>query len=278
MMNGMIFILITSLILLSPLKSEEDVDRLASRVYNAYMNNKPLPVFSTMMPELTALTAYEIQASYVKKRLSRDEITGFKAGLTNEKSQNRFRVTMPVSGVLFASGIRDGNMRIDRQHSNQLMIETEIGFVVGQQIDKPVSSISKLKKRIRSVVAAIELPDLEFEDMSELKVVDIISSNVSAYAYILGEAQERKKINLSKLSLILSREGEIINSGSGSDLLGDPWEAALWLVNNTVSQGWSIQPGHILLAGAMGKMLPAKPGNYAADFDELGRIIFFISE
>ena len=145
-MNGMIFILITSLILLSPLKSEEDVDRLASRVYNAYMNNKPLPVFSTMMPELTALTAYEIQASYVKKRLSRDEITGFKAGLTNEKSQNRFRVTMPVSGVLFASGIRDGNMRIDRQHSNQLMIETEIGFVVGQQIDKPVSNISKLKK------------------------------------------------------------------------------------------------------------------------------------
>ncbi len=278
MMNGVIFILSTFLILLSPLKSEEDIDRLATRVYNAYMNNKPLPVFSTMMPELTALTAYEIQASYVKKRLSRDEITGFKAGLTNEKSQNRFRVTMPVSGVLFASGIRDANMRIDRQHSNQLMIETEIGFVVGKPIDKPVSNISKLKKRIRSVVAAIELPDLEFEDMSELKGVDIISGNVSAYAYILGESQKRKKINLSKVSLILSREGEIINSGSGSDLLGDPWEAALWLVNNTVSQGWSIQPGHILLAGAMGKMLPAKPGNYAADFDELGRITFVISE
>ncbi len=278
MVNGMIFILITFLILLSPLKSEEDIDRLATRVYNAYMNNKPLPVFSTMMPELTALTAYEVQASYVKKRLSRDEITGFKAGLTNEKSQNRFRVTMPVSGVLFASGIRDANMRIDRQHSNQLMIETEIGFVVGKPIDKPVSNISKLKKRIRSVVAAIELPDLEFEDMSELKGVDIISGNVSSYAYILGEAQERKKINLSKVSLILSREGEIINRGRGSDLLGDPWEAALWLVNNTVSQGWSIQPGHILLAGAMGNMLPAKPGNYAADFDELGRIIFVISE
>jgi len=277
-MKGMIFILITFLILLSPLKSEEDIDRLATRVYNAYLNNKPLPVFSTMRPELTALTAYEVQASYVKKRLSRDEITGFKAGLTNEKSQNRFRVTMPVSGVLFASGIRDANNRIDRQRSNQLMIETEIGFVVGKRINKPVSNISKLKKRIRSVVAAIELPDLEFEDMSELKGVDIISGNVSAYAYILGEAQKRKRINLSKVSLILSREGEIINSGSGSDLLGDPWEAALWLVNNTVSQGWSIQPGHILLAGAIGKMLPAKPGNYVADFDELGRISFIINE
>lgn len=277
-MNGIIFILITSLILFSPLKSEEDVDGLASRVYNAYMNNKPLPIFSKMMPELTALTAYEIQAIYVNKRLSGDEITGFKAGLTNEKAQDRFSVTKPVSGVLFASGIRDGNMRIHRQHSNQLMIETEIGFVVGQQINKPLSNISKLKKRIRSVVAAIELPDLEFEDMSELKGVDIISGNVSAYAYLLGEAQEWKKINLSKISLILSRDGEVINSGSGSDLLGDPWEVALWLVNNTVSQGWSIQPGHILLVGAMGKMLPAKPGNYAADFDELGRIIFVISE
>ena len=278
MMKGMIFILITFLILFSPLKSEEDIERLATRVYNAYKNNKPLPVFSTLMPELTALTAYEVQASYVKKRLSRDEITGFKAGLTNEKSQNRFGVRMPVSGVLFASGIRDTNIRIDRQHSKRLMIETEIGFVVGKPIDKPVSNISKLKRRIRSIVAAIELPDLEFEDMSELKGVDIISGNVSAYAYILGDAQKRKKINLSNVSLILSREGEIINSGSGSDLLGDPWEAALWLVNNTISQGWSIQPGHILLAGAMGKMLPAKPGNYVADFDELGRISFVINE
>ncbi len=278
MMKGMIFIFVTFPILLSSLKSEEVIERLATRVYKAHVNNKPLPVFSTMMPELTVLSAYEVQVSYVKKRLLSDEITGFKAGLTNERSQNRFRVTMPVSGVLFASGLRDAKISIDRQHSNQLMIETEIGFVVGKAIEKQLPDISKLKKRIRAIAGAIELPDLGFEDMSKLQGVDIITGNVSAYAYILGKAKDRNKINLSDVSLLLSREGEIINSGSGSDLLGDPWEAALWLVNNIVSQGWSIQPGHILLAGAMGKMLLAKPGNYVADFGELGRITFTISK
>ena len=72
----------------------------------------------------------------------------------------------------------------------------------------------------------------------------------------------------------MSRDGEVINEGSGSDILGDPWKAALWLVNNTLRQGWVLEPGHVLLTGGMGKMLPAIQGKYVADFNKLGRISF----
>ena len=128
-------------------------------------------------PDLGVVSAYEVQKSYVKRRLLNDQIKGFKAGLTNERSQNRFGVKMPVSGVLFASGKREVEVGINHKQGEQLMIEAEIGLVVENGIDQPITKISRLKKRIRAVVAAIEIPDLGFENMTELKGVDIIASN-----------------------------------------------------------------------------------------------------
>jgi 2-keto-4-pentenoate hydratase len=41
-----------------------------------------------------------------------------------------------------------------------------------------------------------------------------------------------------------------------------------------IEQGWPIEPGNILLTGALGKMLPGKPGKYVADYGSFGKIIF----
>ena len=276
MMKGMAIILLFIFFFISTGQGTENVDVMAMRVYNAYLNNDSLPVLSLLNPDLTVLSAYSVQQSYVERRLKDDKIIGFKAGLTNKNSQNRFNVNMPVSGVLFASGKREAREGIDLKPGEQLMIETEIGLVVGKLIDRPITEISQLKKRIRSVVAAIEIPDLRFENMLELKGEDIIANNVSAYACILGETENHINHDLKKISLSLWREGELINKGYGSDVLGDPWQAALWLVNNTLSQGWVLEPGQVLLTGSMGKMLPAIRGKYVADFDKLGRISFDI--
>ena len=43
-----------------------------------------------------------------------------------------------------------------------------------------------------------------------------------------------------------------------------------------IEQGWTIEPGHILLTGALGKMVPGKTGKYIADYGPLGKIAFEI--
>ena len=56
--------------------------------------------------------------------------------------------------------------------------------------------------------------------------------------------------------------------------MGDPWKAALWLVNATVRRGWTIEPGHLFSTGIIGERVEGKPGRYVADFGVLGRIAF----
>ena len=253
-----------------------NIESMAMRIYEAHLNKRPLQILSVMNPALTEISAYRVQKSYVKLRLLDEQIMGFKAGLTNVNIQKQLKINNPVSGVLFGSGNRKTETSIKLDLDEKLMLEVEIGFIIGEQINKPISQIEILKKRIKAVVPAIEITNLTFEKNSEIKGVDVIANNVSAYGCIIGRHRSHIEYDLKKILFFLWKEEELVSQGSGSDVLGDPWEAALWLVNNTVNQGWTLEPGHVLLTGSMGNILPARPGKYVADFVKLGCISFVV--
>ncbi len=54
--------------------------------------------------------------------------------------------------------------------------------------------------------------------------------------------------------------------------MGDPWKAALWLTNHILSEGRTLEPGMVLLTGALGRLVRAEEGEYTARFSELGEI------
>ena len=112
--------------------------------------------------------------------------------------------------------------------------------------------------------------------MQALKGVDIIAANVGAVAFIIGQKQNIANLDLDTLEVTLKKDGETINRGKGADALDSQWKAALWLVNRVVNQGWKIEPGHIIITGALGRMVPGTPGNYTAHWEDLGTLGFTI--
>ena len=82
--------------------------------------------------------------------------------------------------------------------------------------------------------------------------------------------------DLNAVEVTLSRDGETVNTGKGTDALGDQWQAALWLVNTTLEHGWTIEPGQLIITGALGNMIPGKSGRYIADYGDMGTIAFEI--
>ncbi len=246
----------------------------AALLFDAYAQKQPIPVLSATMPELDVKTAYAIQKAYLQKRLETDKIGGFKAGLTTPAAQERFGVNTPVTGVLFASGkIADG-ANVDSAAFRGLMLETEIGFVLGEAITQPVKDVAELQTKVRGVFPAIELPEMGFADMKQLKGVDIIAADVSAVRFIVGAEQAFSGQDLNAVTVTLTLNDEIVNTGVGSEALGDQWQAALWLVNSMIEQGWTMEPGHVLMTGALGKMIPGKPGKYVADYGTFGKVAF----
>lgn len=272
------FVLFLTGALIIPISGEEiPVYQLADILIKAHNESQKIPVLSIQYPGLDVKTAYQVQNAYVKQRLGQDRVAGFKAGLTAEFSWKRFGLKGPVAGVLFASGKRKSNSIIDKSAFKVLMMEIEIGFVVGKSIHHPLKDVVELKEHTWEVVPVIELPELGFTDMQKLKGPDIIAANIGAAQFIVGEKQKINNLDLNALQVTLKRNGEVINRGIGTDALAGQWKAALWLVNTMVKQGWKIEPGHMIITGALGRMLPGKPGSYIADFGPLGMITFNIN-
>ena len=253
-----------------------EVDSLADLLVRAHRQNQPIPLLSQRHTGLDVKTAYAVQKAYVQRRLANDRIVGFKLGLTSTAGQKRFGLKAPAAGVLLASGKRTGSPVIDRKAFGKLMIETEIGYVVRERIDRPIADVASLKQKMQAVMPVIELPDLGFADMKALKGVDIIAANVGAAQFVLGRQRQMGALDPNAVAVSLSVNGEEINRGKGSDSLGDQWLAAMRLVNTMIGQGWTIEPGHVLITGAMGKMLPGRDGRYVAEFRDLGQVRFEI--
>ncbi len=256
------------------LASGLNISNLADLLIKANRENQPIPLLSTLYPELDVETAYSVQKAYVQKRLANDEIAGFKAGLTSPEIQGRFGVKFPVAGLLFKSGEKLGSPIIDKSMFKVPMIETEIGFLIGKAITHPLKDIPELYNSIKAVMPIIELPDLAFTDMKKLKAVDIISANISSGQFIVGNDSNAKSPDLDNITVTLSLNGQVVNQGKGSDALGDQWRTALWLVNAVTKQNWKIKPGDILITGVIGKMVPGREGKYIADYGSLGKIYF----
>ena len=252
------------------------ISEMADLMLQAFDARKPFPNVSQIEPTLDIKVAFEVQKAYNQKLLARDRIAGFKGGLTTEAAQKTFGVNHPVPGVLFVSGLREGSPVIQTSDFNTLMLETEVAFVIGEPISGTVKDVAGLQKKIRGAMPSIELPNLALADMKNIKAVDIIASNVTAKQFIVGTEKKLEGMDPNQVQVVLTHNGQVVNQGKGTDALGDQWKAALWLVNIMVEQGYRIEPGHILMTGALGRMIPGKPGSYVADFGTLGKISFEI--
>jgi 2-keto-4-pentenoate hydratase len=250
------------------------ISEMVELLVKAHADGQPTPLVSQHYPELDVDAAYEIQRMYARRRLAHDGVGGLKAGLTSEANQKRMGMTAPVAAVLLASGRREGSPVIDRSAFVRTQVETEIGFVVGQPIGQPLPGLTSLKERIVAIAPAIELPDLGFADRTKLTGRDLVAANGGAAQFIVGPASPVGAVTDDRLAISLTFDGREINQWRGS--LDDQWKAALWLTNTMLVQGWTLEPGQVLIAGSLGQDAPGEAGAYVADFGKLGRISFQI--
>lgn len=270
-----IFVATVILMLVSSLAALAAPADLAIQLVRAEYERLPIPILTQTDPAMTVETAYRVQKEYVAMKLAGgDRVAGYKGGLTAGGVQKRFGMNVPVTGILLESGWLSGSPVLDRSRFGALMLETEIALVLNEPVTEILPDIASLKRKIRTMAPAIEVPDLGFADMKKLKAPDLVAANVSARQYIIGREVEVSRFDINAIQVALFHNGTRINLGQGDDALGDQWNAALWLVNSMIDQGYKLESGQILLTGALGAMLPGKPGSYTADFGSFGRIDF----
>ena len=186
-------------------------------------------------------------------------------------------MSTPVSGVLFSSGKYAGPASFDGSKYRSPMIETEIGYVVGKPIVEKIADTARLMEHIGAILPVVEIPETGFADMKKLKAEDIVAANVGSAVFITGAQKPLAGADPDGVTVKLVSGGETLNQGKGYDAMGGQWEALLWLVNSVIEHGRTIDSGSILITGSLGKVVPGKPGDYEAQYGDLGTISFKIN-
>lgn len=246
-------------------------DDVAERVYQAWQSGKPMPLLSVARPDATLAEAYLVQKGFVARMLQTEAIGGFKAaGVGSAGPDLPLTAVMPARGILPAkAGIVVELSGDPRRH-----VETEIGYIFDREIRVPPEDVGKLRECVKAVAPIIELPGGAVEESAPSTTNDIVAWNINAKAMIVGAPKAPDAVDPDAVEIRLTRDGKPVNEAKGGMAADGQWNTLLKTVNNVLRQGYTIQPGHVITNGALGKITRAEPGRYEADFGSLGVITF----
>lgn len=255
--------------------SAQDVEQWADQIVKSVQRSQPLPTIGAQSGRATEGVAYQVQHAVVKKLVDAgDEVVGHKAGLTSGPAQAQFGLYEPVAGELLKSQLKTTASFISLRQFKHTVVELELGFELKLTIRQEPRSVEELKTYVRSVVPIVELPNPYFPPGERVSGLDVIATNVAAANVVVGHGKPYEEFDLAALTVRLERNDEVVAEGQGSDTMGDPWEALLWLVRQRLREGFEVRRNDLLITGSLGPVVPGTAGRYVADFGKLGRVTF----
>ncbi len=227
----------------------------------------------------TVSEAYLIQDALTARLvLARgDPVAGYKIGYASKASQQAWGIDEPAYGRLFESQrVPDGGT-IRADEFNGFHIETEVAFIIGKRISRPVETIEELRKHVRGVAVGFDIPDARYDETrAPQTVADIVAAGVGAHRFVLGPRKDPETVNLDEVVGKVLYEGKVVYEGAATNVMGSPWEALKWLANALVARGFALEKGDVVLSGALDKAYggpkDAIPGTYVGTAGKLGKV------
>jgi 2-keto-4-pentenoate hydratase len=251
-----------------------DAPAKAKALYDARRTRVPIAPFTDADPTLGMADGYAVQEELVKLLLADgDRIIGYKVGLTSKAMQERVGVDSPDYGPVLASTVYRNGDTIALDKFIAPRIEAEILFVMGERLAGPGVTVTQARAAIAGAVAGMEIVDSRIADW-RIKLADTVADLASNGAM----ATTSKVVPLSEfdprlVGMTLTRNGELIDTGAGAAALGDPVAVVAWLANVLGENGVALEPGHLVMTGALHAMVPMTAGDvFRAEFDHLGPI------
>ncbi|MEL7646845.1 MAG: 2-keto-4-pentenoate hydratase [Sedimentibacter sp.] len=255
------------------MNTESIKNEAAKKLYNALAEREPIDAISSTYAGLTVEDAYEIQLINVKRYIGEGEIiSGRKIGLTSKPMQELLGISEPDYGHLYQSmNKKDGIVFMKDVIAPKA--EGEIAFVLKEDLEGPNVTVEDVYRATDYVMASIEIVDSRIQDW-KIKLVDTVADNGSSSCYVLSD----KKVKLDDLSLIdiemtVYKNGEKIDSGKGSDVLGNPAVSVAWLANKLFDYGITLKKGELILSGAITAAPKASENDvFEFEFSQLGSV------
>ena len=232
----------------------------------------PLQPLSEIHSDLTLETAYVIQdALRVDLERRGQRSIGWKLGATSPSGQAVMGVKEPACGFLLPRQYASG-AEVSAGEFINLGVEAEVAFRMRAKLAGPGVTAETALLAVEGAVAALELPDFIFS--GKPRVADFVASSVIAKAIVLGgRLTPLSAFDVSREEVVYEHDGEVVGTYTAAEVMENPLNALAWLANHLATRGLTLQPGDIVMSGAITKMLRPKVGDTVrARFAHLGSV------
>ncbi|HEX6347385.1 2-keto-4-pentenoate hydratase [Umezawaea sp.] len=244
------------------------------RLASARAGRRPCPPIRDLLPVGDVDAAYRVQSTWLSERIAAgSSVVGRKIGLTNPVVREQLGVDQPDFGFLLDDMVCPEGLPVDITRTLQPKIEAEIAFVLAHDLTEDEIGPAEVAAATDHVVAALEVVDSRIEGW-DIGILDTVADNASSGLFVLGSGPvPLDGLDLAACTMTMSRDDEVVSTGTGADCLGDPLLAVAWLAATARDRGRPLRRGEVVLSGALGPMVPVIPGDrFRAEISGLGDV------
>lgn len=250
------------------------IDALATILFEAARDASPVVKITDAHPELSWDDAYAVQDRLRALHLaSGRHLVGLKMGLTSRAKMEQMGVEDPICGFLTDDAVVGDGETIDTQALIHPKVEAEVAFVTKEPLKGPGCHVGDVLRATDFVVPALEVIDSRYENF-RFDLPSVIADNTSASRFITGgRPVSPRECDLKTLGVVVARNGEVVETGAGAAVLGDPALSVATLANMLGRRGIEIPAGTLILTGGITRAILVEPGDtITARYQHLGEL------
>lgn len=253
-----------------------NLDLIADRLDKAATSACATGQITADHAEFTLEDAYLVQQKLIDRRIARGErLVGIKMGFTSKAKMIQMGVSDLIWGRLTdAMEVVDGGM-LDMRRFVHPRIEPEVAF----RLKSPLSGIISTEEAfaaIEAVAPAMEIIDSRYANF-RFALNDVVADNSSSSAFVIGPWQAPFR-PLSNLGMTMRFDGQVVQSGSTADIMGDPVLSLVEAARLAAQSGIKLEAGWIVLCGAATSAEALRAGVHVRlDSEQLGGVDLHIA-
>jgi 2-oxopent-4-enoate/cis-2-oxohex-4-enoate hydratase len=246
------------------------IERCARLLFDAEQTGAKIDPLTATFLDLTLEDAYAIQAEIAALRQAAGiGQIGWKTAFTNPLLRERFNAPEPTRGYLASTA----PLSTPEVHGGAYLVEPEMTFYLEAEVRGPGVTAEQVLSATRGVAASFEVAAPRYNQ--QVSLVDLTADNAGA-TYLIASAQvfdPRSLGDLAEIGVEVRKNGEVVQTGKGAEVMGGPASAMAWLANQLAPFGLALEKGQTVLSGSLTLPTPVMAGDkVTATFDQLGTV------
>ena len=182
------------------------------------------------------------------------KVVGHKIGCPTSVMQRFLDINNPCTGGIFDSTTHESKAVFRFDGLLHPGVECELAIRLKSNLTPESSPYNRtsVASAVGSVMAAIELVDDRWRDYKSIDTPTLIADDFFGAGCVLGPmVPDWAHFDLSAVVGTMSINGVRVGSGTGSDIMGHPFEALAWIANSFAARGKSLFEGEFVLLGSL---------------------------